>query len=285
MKGIYIVNNIVNKKIFIDILTKLQKKELNKVKLSLDYEYNYRKIGLCQVMINSKEVNKIFLFIPSYFSNREQQLIKDTIYLSKYKKILHGSESLDIPYIYGMLGNKKDIIKFTSKMYDTRFMCDQVKLLGQKCSLYEGLVNTKTITKDDYDNLMKIYNRNPNLYKLHWNVNNMPKDAYLYAAFDVLYLKKFYKNLTKYPENLIINDISRLIFLERNNITHIIKNNSVNKKLVEKYKKSNLLGIKIDYFRNYIIQIYAICKQDKKVITDISDLELKKLANYLSEIV
>ena len=62
MKGIYIVNNIVNKKIFIDILTKLQKKELNKVKLSLDYEYNYRKIGLCQVMINSKEVNKIFLF-------------------------------------------------------------------------------------------------------------------------------------------------------------------------------------------------------------------------------
>ena len=110
---------------------------------------------MCQVMINSKEVNKIFLFIPSYFSNREQELIKDTIYLSKYKKIIHGyilvyfickdSESLDIPYIYGMLGNKKDIIKFTSKLYDnfiyevyeyiTKFMCEQIKLQKQKCSL------------------------------------------------------------------------------------------------------------------------------------------------------
>ena len=71
------------------------------------------------------------------------------------------------------------------------------------------------------------------------SVNNMPQDAFLYAAYDVLYLKKFYKILTKHPENLIINDISRLIFLERNNITHIMKNNSVNKELVEKYKKSS----------------------------------------------
>ena len=68
-----------------------------------------------------------------------------------------------------------------------------------------------------------------------------------------------------------------------NNITHIIKSNNVNKELVEKYKKSNLLGIKIDYFRNYIIQIYAICKQDKKIINYISELGLKKLANYIDK--
>ena len=49
----------------------------------------------------------------------------------------------------------------------------------------------------------------------------------------------------------------------------------------DKYKKSNLLGVKIDYFRNYITHIYAICKQNKKIINDISELGLTKLSSYL----
>ena len=62
-------------------------------------------------------------------------------------KILHGSESLDIPYIFDkvLLNNKHDILLFLRTIIDTRFLC-----FDKKCSLYELLYSTKTINDKQY---------------------------------------------------------------------------------------------------------------------------------------
>ena len=272
---IYIVNNIITKNIFIKTLNNLQ---TNNTNLFFDFEFNNKNIGLCQTMIN----NNIYLYHPEYFNNFELDLIKYTLYLSNHKKILHGSVSQDIPYIYNFLNNKQDIIKFTSTIYDTKFMFENIRNKNDKCSLYEALKNSNTINNEQYNELLNIYNNKNKSCKSYWNVFNMPNDAYLYAAYDVIYLDLFYNNMIKNYNNLIINDITKLIFLERNNITHIIKNNkSLNKS--NKNIKYNFIGLNIDYFRNYLIQIYNIyySKNNRDLLITLDNLGLKYFNNYL----
>ena len=107
---VYVVNNsdkISNKKLFLEELKFIEQennKEINldsNIKICLDYEFNNGYIGLAQVMLSNKhKSNNVYLFHPNDFNKEELELIRNTIYLSKFPKILHGCEGLDIPYIY-----------------------------------------------------------------------------------------------------------------------------------------------------------------------------------------
>ena len=75
----YLINNNNNKKIFIDILNNILSNKIHKLKICFDFEFNYKKIGLCQVLISSSKDNNIFLFHPSYFNDDELNLIKNSL--------------------------------------------------------------------------------------------------------------------------------------------------------------------------------------------------------------
>jgi len=292
----YLVNNNNNKKLFIDILNDILENKLNKLKICFDFEFNFRQIGLCQVLISSKKDNNIFLFHPTYFNNNELELIKKSLYLSNYPKILHGSESLDIPYIYNQVlnNNNKDILTFTKNIYDTRFMCENLTKMYNnpyiKCSLYDALLKSNIINEQQYQNLNDIVKEHPKIYKLHWNIYNMPEFAYKYAAYDVIFLRSFIKKLLKEKSNKLIAEYTRFVFLERNNITSIsnkcisiINKNNLNKNniLDNKYDKikDNLIGHNNDYFKKYlaIITKYILSKnKDYDILSELNNFKLIK---------
>ena len=276
---IFVVNNKDNQEMFLDEVKQLgENTDSKQIKICFDYEFNNNKIGLAQVMISQKNSsNNIFLFDPKKFNKNDTDFIKNNLYLNKHPKILHGSESLDIPYIYNqVLDNNKDMIKkFTSTISDTRFKCE---LAGNfKCSLYEALLNSGSINIPQYDSLQAMYKRNGKIYKMYWNADKMSLDQYTYAAFDVVFLRRmdrlFNKDLkSKGYNKTLFNEYTRYTFLVRNNQINFngINKSSVSDEDIIKFTKINM-GLKIQYFKNPIIDLIRMFINNKVSVGKILD--------------
>ena len=281
--SVFVVNNQdnkVNKDKFLNELKSLDLKgDLKRnIKIGFDYEFNSQKIGLAQVLISEKNIsNNIYLFDPKEFNEVETKIIQQKLYLNSYPKVLHGSESLDIPYIYKeVLHNDLDLIKkFTSTMTDTRFKCS---LLGhRKCSLYEALYQTKSINQKQYEFLQNLYKVNGKVYKIYWNTHRLTLNQNMYAAFDVIFLRRLDRILNKelkkigYDKNLI-NQYTIYTMLFRNDyisLKDIQKENLTDDKIEELTNK--VIGLKIDYLRNPTLTLIRCFIKNKKLIEDILD--------------
>ena len=71
----------------------------------LDFEFNSspegKKIALFQINLESDESNaKIFLFYPLDLNYKDMDILVELLTDVNIKKILHGAESLDIPYLF-----------------------------------------------------------------------------------------------------------------------------------------------------------------------------------------
>jgi hypothetical protein len=197
--------------------------------------------------------------------------------LNSYPKILHGSESLDIPYIYKeVLHNDINLIKkFTSTITDTRFKCS---LLGhRKCSLYEALYQTKSINQKQYDFLQNLYKVNGKVYKIYWNTHRLTLNQNMYAAFDVIFLRRLDRILNKelnkigYDKNLI-NQYTIYTMLMRNdyiNLKDIQKENLTDEQVLDLTNKN--IGLKIDYLRNPTLTLIRCFIKSKDIIEGILD--------------
>jgi ribonuclease D len=299
---VYVVNNtnlVENKKGFLNELTKINDKINDKIKICLDYEFNNNKIGLVQVMISNKNIsNNIYLFNPLDFNQVELELIKEAIYLSPYPKILHGSEGLDIPYIYNNVlnNNSSEIKQFTRHLTDTRFKCE---LLNHKrCSLYDILYETKSINDKQNKILLDNYKKNGKIYKINWNTRNMTLEQYMYAAFDVIFLRRLDRILNKQlglQQKKLLNEYIRFVFLFRNKYINFEDNNLISmlklsedeiKELVEINK--NNVGLKIQYFKKPIIQLTRFYLYDSdnknKINLMLDNYGLKLIKNDLQNI-
>ena len=98
--------------------------------IGLDFEFNKRVVATAQLSFYYKKTIYIFVYEPNIYNDEHEKIIINTIYTSNIKRVLHGSESLDIFYIYTDLlkNDKNNIIKFTSSVIDTRFMCELHKI-------------------------------------------------------------------------------------------------------------------------------------------------------------
>jgi hypothetical protein len=124
----------------------------SKPHVGIDYEFNNRLIALMQINFETfatseYETNSyIWLVNPGEFDEEQNKiLIKYLMTNQDIYKILHGPDSLDIPYMYDIMfkGNKDVILEFTKKIFDTRFLCEYVRLslgLDRKCSIYDALL-------------------------------------------------------------------------------------------------------------------------------------------------
>ena len=102
----------------------------NKTFVGIDYEFNNRIIALMQLNFerlssDSKETTShIFIVNPGDFNQlNKEYLIKFLMTNQSIYKILHGCDSLDLPFMYDILfeNNKDYIYDFTKNVYDTRF--------------------------------------------------------------------------------------------------------------------------------------------------------------------
>jgi hypothetical protein len=149
--------------------------------IGCDFEFNRvrkteRDVALFQINmeIENENFGTIFVFYPPEL-NIDQTNILIKLLTNKYIiKILHGGESLDIPYLFDQLLKTKDnIINFCYNLFDTKYLCEYGHIESNsnivKCSIYYLLEEYKIITSKkfkDLESIVKIKKRLINLENL-----------------------------------------------------------------------------------------------------------------------
>lgn len=214
----------------------------NKPHVALDYEFNRQKIALMQINFETAaDTNKtsnsyIWLVNPAEMNKHDTDVMIDFMMTNQnIYKILHGADSLDIPYMYYTLfDGDKDVIKaFTRKVIDTRFLCEYHKLsLGpdKTCNIYEALRYFGTITEKKFNDLKLNHKNMGPVQHVVWDVHKLSKNRLQYALYDVLYLQHlvldiYIKVKKKTPELVFtfrfVNPVVRFVYLERNGVTDV----------------------------------------------------------------
>jgi hypothetical protein len=252
------INDKINKKIYkVYVLLKKNNNEsfifdyinkfikLNQKKyLAIDLEYNLvsktnRKVALLQLnfeetlSFTNNNHNYIFVIDPNILNKQQTKIIIKLLCSKNIIKILHGGESLDIPYLLNQLlnNNKKNIKNFLLNLYDTKYLCEYHHLLNnieKKCSIYDLYFEFNIINSERYYYLSNIENITGPIYTIMIDINNLTPKLLEYAVYDVLYLVSLYKEFEKYNYKYI-SSIARTVFYYKripdNKYDLIISNN------------------------------------------------------------
>jgi hypothetical protein len=207
--------------------------------VGLDFEFSEGKIALCQLgFFPKRKFKHIFILDPKTLSDKHKELLIKTVFVSKMYKILHGAESLDIPYVFTeFFDNNKDyIMKFTNYMFDTRFLCEYTKIHNgekeRKCSIYDALLYFKVINKNKYDELTNNNTIMGPIQDVQWILKKMSSFHLKYVLYDVLYLKGFIQAIFLSANNndsilfehlKYVSPINRFVCLEKFGIINILE--------------------------------------------------------------
>jgi len=204
----------------------IKNQELNNY-IGIDLEFNKvsketKDIALMQINLenNSKDAY-IFIFKPSDLNN---DIIIELLTNTHITKILHGSESLDIPYIFNqLLVTKQNIDNFCNNFYDTKFLCEYYNIknkIKKSCSIYKLLESHNIITPNKLEELEAIEKDMGEIKDIIIDINNLNDNMLKYALYDVLYLPQLIKKLLSYGNiyRYLLPDITHLIFKSKRNI-------------------------------------------------------------------
>ena len=243
-----------------DFLTNQNNNNSEKHYLGIDFEYNKvskseRKISLMQINIeNDNEEAFIFVLYPPDIKKKNLNIIKKLLTNKLIIKILHGGESLDIPYLFDqLLINKNDIDLFCYNFYDTKFLCDYKKINEESdigCSIYKLLLKTNIINQQKYDELDNIEDIMGPIYLINIDIYKLDDNLLKYALYDVIFLPelvKYFISIDEIYQN-VIPDISNLINKYKRNVEMNFNN-------LEKY-----INRMNTYFINFDDRIYSINK-------------------------
>jgi hypothetical protein len=231
--------------------------------------------------------------------------------------ILHGSDSLDIPYInsyFTNFGCQNDFPKFLYKCFDTRFVCEYNKykcgFADNKCSLYFALLYANAISQKEYYKLLEIEKKLHPIYKTNWldvlrsvrsvqsdnnnknnnknnnnkNNNNNNNAIINYAIHDVLHLNKLLNNLinAELRDVRLVTDIYRLTMLIK--LGFIQKNinyDDILKNNDAVFKHAYIE--KISTFRSAFKLINSFKNDIAKLFKILKTYKLTNLHNYLND--
>lgn len=259
---LFIADNELIIKLFILFLyyyaDKIKKITNVKHHCAIDFEFYKGTIALMQINFGKY----VWIIDPKDYDRDKIEVINNKLLLNdNVYKVLHGSESLDLPYIFTELFNndKNKIMKLMGKFIDTRFLCEYVRSSLEeegRCSIYNAMLYFKTITQDKFDELEKNNKLMGPIQNIKWDIKNLSSFHIRYAFYDVLYLidflKDIYKKITNETPNLIrtyyyINQVLRFVILERRNVMNIMDDlkmvvNKINNYIV-KDKNITLLNL------------------------------------------
>lgn len=211
MVNIHICNTIQKNKDLEKFILEFIKISNNKI-IGIDFEFNRikdkREVALCQINFEYNKKSDIYLFYPP---NINKNIFNKLLITKNIIKIIHGGESLDIPYLFENIIPKKDRLKFCKNLYDTRYMCEyynNTEYIDGKCKIYDLLLQMKVINKNIYDDLIKNDKMMGNIWEIHVDVNNMSPMLVKYCVGDVLYLPALYRS---FPSSDIYKNILQQI--------------------------------------------------------------------------
>ena len=222
--------------------------------IGIDFEYTNKKIQLAQLNFEHNVALQSIIMIvsPNELEAVMTENFINLIICNKYiKKILHGSDSLDIPYMYQHLlgGDSGKIIRFTRTLIDTRFLCEYYKLnIGgvsdNKCSIYDEEKNRSAIyyfsviSEDQQEKLTELLQSMQHHHDIVWTISKLPRSHVHYAMYDVFFLKWAYYRIiymatldeeTDLGKKSVIElykhvlcELTRVVYLENNDITFLL---------------------------------------------------------------
>ncbi len=227
------VDSSINANYMCDIIKEFNSTSSNKSNkhyLGIDFEFNKvskgdREVALMQMNLENDSPNGfIFVLYPPELSKVNKQILIDLVTNTKIIKILHGAESLDVPYLFNqLLLTKNNIDNFCVGFYDTKYLCDYSQIesgVKGKCSIYNLLVDNQVITSKKMEELEKIEQKSGPIYLIHINIHKMSNEVFKYSLYDVVYLPELIKKfLSKSPVYThIIPEISCLVNKFKRNI-------------------------------------------------------------------
>jgi hypothetical protein len=240
------ITNLSEENLFIETINKINETD-KKIKFCIDFEFNKKELGLMQLYIT--KLNVLYLLNPDNFTIENKTILIDKIFISKNIKILHGSESNDIPYIFNKLLERKPnlISAFINNFYDTRFICSYLGF--KKCNLYSALESFNIVDQDKILYLKSIENKMGVIWKIHWDPSKLNTYEKIYALYDVLLLSKLFrkqKHICK-VKKLHLSRLAyalRLVLLYRQNLL-----NHFQIKKIENYQDYFGSILDIDYLK------------------------------------
>ena len=195
--NIHICTTDKNKKFMIKYITKFLSIE-EKRYVGIDFEFNrvnnIRRVALCQLNLEIKSLNEhyIFLFYPPDIT-KISNIFLELLVSTDIVKILHGGESLDVPYLFSeVLINRIDRDNFLINLFDTKYMCEYYnvsnKLTENKCRIYELLRQMNVISKDKLEMLNNNDKKMGNIWEIELTVSKLSDRVIVYCLYDVIYL-------------------------------------------------------------------------------------------------
>ena len=230
-------------KIFNEFINNLKTKQ--KHYIGIDFEFKQvakldREVALMQINLeNNNDIGYIFVLYPPSLTKENYDLLIKLISNPKIIKILHGAESLDIPYLFNqILLTPENVNNFCSNFYDTKYLCEYYQKSNNiqgKCSIYNLLLDFNIITPEKITELENIENITGPIYLITMDIYKLNHVVLRYSLYDVIYLveliKKFldmdivYTNII--PQiSCLVSKYKRSIENQFNELVHII--NSLN---------------------------------------------------------
>ena len=137
--------------------------KLNEIRIiGIDLEFNKvsrvdRDVALIQLNLEIESVNEgiIFVLDPRILNDSQIKILVTLLSNTEIIKVLHGGESLDIPYLFNqVLKTKQNIDGFCTNFYDTKYLCNYNHIIKQSsfeladgkksCSIYNLLIEQLT---------------------------------------------------------------------------------------------------------------------------------------------
>jgi hypothetical protein len=258
--------------------------------LGIDFEFTNHKIQLVQLNFeHSSSLNNIIMIVnPDELETNVFNTFVDNIMCNhKIKKIMHGADSQDMPYMFEGLfkQNNKKIVKFMKTMIDTRFLCEYYKInydQGDSCSVYSmepersAVFYFGVVSAEKQKQLEHIIEDMPHSADMPWYIHKMSKQRILYAQYDVLFLKYLYfrmiykisrtsdfepdqKKLIRFVKKTFF-ELSQFIYLEKKGITTLLNQCKLEVDPINNYmiKTKNNTYKLIDIFKNNIVDLKSI---------------------------
>lgn len=179
--------------------------------VGFDFEFSRKEIRLMQMNYEHNEENRNIMMVvhPEELTETMMENFIYCIMCNKYiRKIVHGSDALDMPYVYDKMlkGEPRQVMRFTRTLIDTRFLCEYYKLnrkevQDDKCRVYDeeaknsAIYYFHVISTEQQNNLQNIIQSLPPVHDIVWNIHKLNEPQTMYALYDVLFLKFFYKQI------------------------------------------------------------------------------------------
>lgn len=203
---------------YLEFLNKKEEKQI----LALDFEFNKGTIAMAQLNLDYFKLDDhdiILLFDPT-----------DKLIIQTFRKIvlhhniwliLHGAESLDLPYLTKQLIKKpKDMVKMFKNFVDTKHLCDYTLLDKDegRCKINYLLQQQDIITSQFLKDMLENEKKMGPIYLVHVDVTKLKDSLLLYSAYDVIFLPELIRKLMEKTPFIDIVRFTQINYMMKYNL-------------------------------------------------------------------